>query len=113
MSSPRDSGQEQQDTTGSDAAASFAHSLASAPLDTSANNNTTGSVDVLMSDVTDAVRDHTDAMELQHLQQHHHHQQQQDQELQHQLQNQHLQQPERMAVAELLVSLAQNTREDE
>ncbi|KAG0049536.1 hypothetical protein BGZ83_005691 [Gryganskiella cystojenkinii] len=111
MSSPRDSSLDQQDTAESDAAASFAHSLSVAPLDsTGANDN---SVDVLMSDVTDAVRDHTAAMEQQHLQNHHEHNHHQQQDL-HQLQSQHMQQPERMAVAELLVSLAQNPRgEDE
>ncbi|GJJ75249.1 hypothetical protein EMPS_07607 [Entomortierella parvispora] len=117
MSSPRESSKDQQQD---DAAASFAHSLAVAPLvDTSDESlglalqqsaqssipTSTAAPTSMSSEVTDAVRNHTTAIEQQ--QQHQLHQDFQ------QLQSQHLQQPERMAVAELLVSLAQNTRENE
>ncbi|KAG0364632.1 hypothetical protein BGZ54_007322 [Gamsiella multidivaricata] len=99
MNTPRDSTMD-QDETGS--SASFAHSLAVVPLDTantihnislalnSGDTELSGdpshASDVLMSDVTSAVQSSMGAMEQSHLQ------------------------PEsRMAVAELLVSLAQNS----
>jgi len=115
MSSPGESSQDHQQDDA--AAASFAHSLAVAPLvDTSDENLRlalqqsqqssvlTAAPTSMSSEITDAVRNHTAAIEQQ--QQHQLHQDFQ------QLQSQQLQQPERMAVAELLVSLAQNTRDE-
>ncbi|KAG0203985.1 hypothetical protein BGX28_003913 [Mortierella sp. GBA30] len=99
MNTPRDSDMDQDETN---ASASFAHSLAVAPLDTAntihnisvalGNGDptaTTSGADVLMTDVTAAVQNNIAAMEQQ---------------------SQLLQQPadSRMAVAELLVSLGQH-----
>ncbi|KAF9937549.1 Paired amphipathic helix protein Sin3b [Mortierella antarctica] len=105
MNTPRDSDMDQDENS---AAASFAHSLAVAPLDTAntihnisvalgngdalssgaASNSSADGVDVLMTDVTAAVQSNIAAMEQQS----------------------QLQPAEsRMAVAELLVSLGQNT----
>ncbi|KAF8926701.1 hypothetical protein BGZ58_010974 [Dissophora ornata] len=119
MNTPRDSTTDQDESSSS---ASFAHSLAVAPLDTAntihnislalnnsgnsnSNNSSSTSIpidpatrgdgtDVLMTDVTNAVQSSMAAME--------------------QFQQQHQQPAEsRMAVAELLVSLAQNSRSNE
>ncbi|KAF9192989.1 Transcriptional regulatory protein sin3 [Haplosporangium sp. Z 11] len=106
MNTPRDSTSDQDDAN---ASASFAHSLAVAPLDTAntihnislaLNSGTEGvaavdaantDTDVLMTDVTNAVQDNIAAMDQQA---------QLDQPLS----------ESRMAVAELLVSLAHPTR---
>ncbi|KAF9950665.1 Paired amphipathic helix protein Sin3b [Mortierella alpina] len=106
MNTPRDSDMDQDENN---AAASFAHSLAVAPLDTAntihnisvalgngdalssgaASNSSAAGVDVLMTDVTAAVQSNIAAMEQQS----------------------QLQPAEsRMAVAELLVSLGQHTQ---
>ncbi|KAF9108304.1 hypothetical protein BGX27_008408 [Mortierella sp. AM989] len=107
MNTPRDSNADQDESNSS---ASFAHSLAVAPLDTASTlhnitlalnngNNINSSIptdadtDTIMTDVTNAVQNSMAAMDQSSQQQ---------------------QQPEsRMAVAELLVSLAQNSRGNE
>ncbi|KAF9549063.1 Paired amphipathic helix protein Sin3b [Mortierella hygrophila] len=117
MSAPRDSSKEQDDAS---VAASFARSLAGTPLDPTANDitlalsgtnsrvPTSGSpsstnsavpssahnIDMLMSDITNAVQSNIAAMD------------QQSQQLQ--LQQQQAQPDARMAIAQQLVSLSQN-----
>ncbi|KAG0271221.1 hypothetical protein BGZ95_000984, partial [Linnemannia exigua] len=120
MSAPRDSSKEQDDAS---VAASFARSLAGTPLDPTANDITlalTGSngrvptstnsstntihsavptttahnIDMLMSDITNAVQSNIAAMDQQSQQQ--------------QLQQQQVQPDARMAIAQQLVSLSQN-----
>ena len=121
MSAPRDSSKEQDDAS---AAASFARSLAGTPLDAAANDITlalSGSngriptstatttttintavptaahnIDMLMSDITNAVQNNIAALDQQSQQQQ-------------QLQQQQALPDSRMAIAQQLVSLSQNS----